>query len=780
MIVKSLVSSLGASAPIFFEEPAFHSLLSRFQYTRISPIRLLRTSAKSCGLTFCLILLVCFASFLNETHAAEPRKKSSPKKLELQDIFASPQFAQRGVSGLRSMADGEHYTAVSRGHIIRYAYATGKAVDTLFRSGQLIDPVSGDTLPFDDYNFCSREQRLLLSTKTEPIYRHSSREINYIYDRRNGQINRLSMGGKQAFAQFSPDGEMVAFMRDNNLFISDLNTFTETQITSDGRANEIINGGTDWVYEEEFGFTRAFFWSPDSRRLLYYRFDEREVPEFVMPLFHSLYPEPYRFKYPKAGEKNALVELHLYELGSGQRKKLDVGPEPDQYIARAGWTTDPNRLWFQRVNRHQNRVELVLADPRSSSTRVVLTDSSNAWVDILDDLTFLKNGREFIWSSEKSGFQQLYLHQIDGQEIRVLSQPGRDVTDFYGVDESTNQIYYSLADPSPMERRLFVQSLDGTPAQALPGPVRGKTKAYFSANFRYYIRQHTDINSTAVWTLHHKDGREIRVLEDNQALRKQWGQYNLSPRSFFSFVGPSGDSLNGFMVCPPDFNARKKYPVLMFVYGGPGSQTVDASLGQYYMWFQYLAQEGYIVVSVDGRGTGFRGANFKKCTYLQLGKYELEDQKASARYLQGLPYVDAGRIGIFGWSYGGYMSSLAAVQGDGLFKAAVAVAPVINWRYYDSIYTERFMRTPQENPRGYDDNSPSTYADRLTSAYLLIHGTADDNVHFQNALVMTQKLTEANRPFDFMAYTDKNHGIGGGHTRLHLFTTITRFLRENL
>lgn len=678
------------------------------------------------------------------------------------------------------MADGEHYTAVSRGHIIRYAYATGKAVDTLFRSGQLIDPVSGDTLPFDDYNFCSREQRLLLSTKTEPIYRHSSREINYIYDRRNGQINRLSMGGKQAFAQFSPDGEMVAFMRDNNLFISDLNTFTETQITSDGRANEIINGGTDWVYEEEFGFTRAFFWSPDSRRLLYYRFDEREVPEFVMPLFHSLYPEPYRFKYPKAGEKNALVELHLYELGSGQRKKLDVGPEPDQYIARAGWTTDPNRLWFQRVNRHQNRVELVLADPQSSSTRVVLTDSSNAWVDILDDLTFLKNGREFIWSSEKSGFQQLYLHQIDGQEIRVLSQPGRDVTDFYGVDESTNQIYYSLADPSPMERRLFVQSLDGTPAQALPGPVRGKTKAYFSANFRYYIRQHTDINSPAVWTLHHNDGREIRVLEDNQALRKQWGQYNLSPRSFISFVGPSGDSLNGFMVRPPDFNARKKYPVLMFVYGGPGSQTVDASLGQYYMWFQYLAQEGYIVVSVDGRGTGFRGANFKKCTYLQLGKYELEDQKASARYLQGLPYVDAGRIGIFGWSYGGYMSSLAAVQGDGLFKAAVAVAPVINWRYYDSIYTERFMRTPQENPRGYDDNSPSTYADRLKSAYLLIHGTADDNVHFQNALVMTQKLTEANRPFDFMAYTDKNHGIGGGHTRLHLFTTITRFLRENL
>ncbi|MFZ9940391.1 MAG: S9 family peptidase [Bacteroidia bacterium] len=780
MIVKSLVSSLGASAPIFFEEPAFHSLLSRFQYTRISPIRLLRTSAQSCGLTICLILLVCYASLLNETHAAEPRKKSSPKKLELQDIFASPQFAQRGVSGLRSMADGEHYTAVSRGHIIRYAYATGKAVDTLFRSGQLIDPVSGDTLPFDDYNFCSREQRLLLSTKTEPIYRHSSREINYIYDRRNGQINRLSMGGKQAFAQFSPDGEMVAFMRDNNLFISDLNTFTETQITSDGRANEIINGGTDWVYEEEFGFTRAFFWSPDSRRLLYYRFDEREVPEFVMPLFHSLYPEPYRFKYPKAGEKNALVELHLYELGSGQRKKLDVGPEPDQYIARAGWTTDPNRLWFQRVNRHQNRVELVLADPQSSSTRVVLTDSSNAWVDILDDLTFLKNGREFIWSSEKSGFQQLYLHQIDGQEIRVLSQPGRDVTDFYGVDESTNQIYYSLADPSPMERRLFVQSLDGTPAQALPGPVRGKTKAYFSANFRYYIRQHTDINSPAVWTLHHNDGREIRVLEDNQALRKQWGQYNLSPRSFISFVGPSGDSLNGFMVRPPDFNARKKYPVLMFVYGGPGSQTVDASLGQYYMWFQYLAQEGYIVVSVDGRGTGFRGANFKKCTYLQLGKYELEDQKASARYLQGLPYVDAGRIGIFGWSYGGYMSSLAAVQGDGLFKAAVAVAPVINWRYYDSIYTERFMRTPQENPRGYDDNSPSTYADRLKSAYLLIHGTADDNVHFQNALVMTQKLTEANRPFDFMAYTDKNHGIGGGHTRLHLFTTITRFLRENL
>lgn len=760
--MKFPVSTLGASAPIFFEK------IGRWPFM--------------VGLS----LMVGLATFAVESRGAEPReprehrKKSNPKKLELQDIFASPKFGQRGVSGLRSMTDGEHYTAVSKGHIIRYAYATGKAVDTLFRSGQLIDPVTGDTLPFDDYHFCSREQRMLLSTKTEPIYRHSSREFNYVFDRGTGQINRLSRGGKQAFAQFSPDGNKVAFMRDNNLFIIDLSTFTETQITTDGRINEVINGGTDWVYEEEFGFTRAFFWSPDSRRLLYYRFDEREVPEFVMPLFNGLYPEPYRFKYPKAGEKNAVVELHLYDLGSGTHQKLDVGPEVDQYIARAGWTYDPNRLWFQRVNRHQNRVELVMADVHSAATQVVLTDSSKAWVDILDDLTFLKNGQEFIWSSEKSGFQQLYLHQIDGREIRVLSQPNRDVTDFYGVDEATNRIYYALADPSPMERRLFVQSLDGSPARPLAGPERGKTRAFFSSTFRYYIRQHTDINNPAVWSLHHSDGREIRVLEDNKAFVSQCNQYAIAPRSFFSFTGPSGDSLNGFMIRPPDFSARKKYPVLMFVYGGPGSQTVDASLGQYYMWFQYLAQEGYIVVSVDGRGTGYRGAEFKKCTYLQLGKFELEDQKATARYLQGLPFVDAGRIGIFGWSYGGYMSSLAAVQGDGLFKAAVAVAPVINWRYYDSIYTERFMRTPQENARGYDDNSPSTYADRLKSAYLLIHGTADDNVHFQNALVMTQKLTEANRAFDFMAYTDKNHGIGGGNTRLHLFTTITRFLRENL
>jgi len=777
---KFPVPSVGASAPTFFNERPAPLYPGSSQNHRSPGIIHLRSIATPRHFVLGLFLLGCLSLLNIETRAAEPRKKQTLKKLELQDIFASPKFSQRGVSGLRSMTDGEHYTAVSKGHIIRYAYASGKPVDTLFRAGQLIDPVSGDTLEFDDYNFCSREQRLLLSTETEPIYRYSSREINYVVDLRSGRINHLSLGDKQAFAQFAPDGDKIAFMRDNNLFITDLSTYTEIQITTDGRVNEIINGGTDWVYEEEFGFTRAFFWSPDSRRLLYYRFDEREVPEFVMPLFNGLYPEPYRFKYPKAGEKNAVVELHTYELGSGTRQKLDVGSEVDQYIARAGWTTDPNRCWFQRVNRHQNRVELVMADPRSTATQVVHTDSAQTWVDILDDLTFLKNGREFIWSSEKSGFQQLYLHQIDGREIRVLSQPHRDVTDFYGVDESTNQIYYSLADPTPMERRLFVQSLDGSAARPLPGPERGKTRAFFSSTFRYYIRQHTDINSPAVWSLHHSDGREIRVLEDNQTLRNQWAQYRMVPRSFFSFTGPSGDSLNGFMIRPPDFNARKKYPVLMFVYGGPGSQTVDASLGQYYMWFQYLAQEGYIVVSVDGRGTGYRGADFKKCTYLQLGKYELEDQKGTARYLQGLPYVDPGRIGIFGWSFGGYMSSLAAVQGDGLFKAAVAVAPVINWRYYDSIYTERFMRTPQENARGYDDNSPSTYADRLKSAYLLIHGTADDNVHFQNALVMTQKLTEANKPFDFMAYADKNHGIGGGNTRLHLFTTITRFLRENL
>lgn len=719
---------------------------------------------------------------LADKPAFAKKKQPQGQQLQLQEIFASGKFGQRSVYGVNSMKNGSQYASIVYGQqpaILIYNYATGEVADTLLKTEWLVPRDSSKSIRFAGYQLSADEKLVLLSTAPEQIYRYSSREHNFVYDRASRSLRALSPNGKQAFAQFSPDGSRVAFMRDNNLFVVNLANYTEEQITFDGKNNEIINGGTDWVYEEEFGFTRAFFWSPDSKKLLYYKFDEREVPQFVMPIYDNLYPTNYTFKYPKAGEKNAVVSMHLYDLTNKVHTRIATGDNTDQYIARAGWTNDANTAWMQRVNRHQNKVELMFINATTASTRVVLTETSEQWVDIHDDLTFLADGDHFVWSSERSGYNHLYLYRMNGELVRALTEGAYEVTNFYGLDEKNQRIYYATAYPTAMERTIYSRAVSGGDALKL-SPNRGKNSANFSADFSHYLLYHTDANNPQTVTLHAGDGKQLRLLQDNAELKKTLAAYNLSPKEFIEVDNGSGTRLNGYMIKPANFSPKKKYPVLMFVYGGPGSQTVDASFGQYYMWFQYLAQQGYVVVSVDNRGTGYRGAAFKKSTYLQLGKYEVEDQIAVAKYLGSLPYVNKDKIGIFGWSYGGYMSSLAITKGADVFKAAVAVAPVINWRYYDSIYTERYMRTPQENAAGYDDNSPSSHADKLKGAYLLIHGTADDNVHFQNALVMNDKLVNANKQFEFMAYTDKNHGIGGGVTRLQLFTKITNFLDANL
>jgi dipeptidyl-peptidase-4 len=730
-----------------------------------------------------IVLLACLlAVTAPDLQLFGKTKKPTVTPLTLEDVFASGKFAQRSVFGVNSLNDGKRYASMvfsARPAIYIYDYSNGEVVDTLVYEAWLTPADSTKPIRFSGYQLSANENWVLLATEREQIYRYSSREHNFVFNRSTRQLRALSPNGKQAFAQFSPDGKMVAFMRDNNIFTVDLSTWIETQITFDGKNNEIINGGTDWVYEEEFGFTRAFFWSPDSRKLLYYKFDERQVPEFVMPIYDGLYPTNFTFKYPKAGEKNATVNLYLHDLTTHQQRLVNTGKNTDQYIARAGWTRDAQTAWMQRMNRHQNKLELLFIDANTGESKIIVTETSEQWIDIHDDLTFLEDGKRFIWSSERSGYLQLYLYDLSGNLLQPLTSGNYEITNFYGFDEKNQRIYYATAWPTPMERTVYSLGLGESEGQRL-SPNRGKNNASFSKDFSHYLLYHTDANSPLTVTLHGGDGKLLRVVQDNADLKKTLTSYRLSKKEFLEIDNGQGTRLNAYMIKPTDFNPKKKYPVLMFVYGGPGSQTVDASFGQYYMWFQYLAQQGYLVVSVDNRGTGYRGAAFKKTTYQQLGKYETEDQIAAARYLASLPYVDGKRIGMFGWSYGGYMSSLAITLGADVFKTAVAVAPVINWRYYDTIYTERYMRTPQENAAGYDDNSPSSHADKLKGNYLLIHGTADDNVHFQNALVMVDKLVKANKQFDFMAYTDKDHGIGGGVTRLQLFTKITKYLEQNL
>lgn len=731
---------------------------------------------------FFLLLNIIYFGFFQAQVVEAKNKKPKAKELSLTDIFASSKFSQRSVYGLNPLKDGQHYASIVYGKspsILIYSYSTGEVVDTLLKQAWLTPRDSTEPIRFTGYLLSEDENLLLLKTDPEQIYRRSSLEYNFVFNRTTKSLIALSPHGKQAYAAFSPNGKSIAFMRNNNIFVVNLESWVETQLTFDGKKNEIINGGTDWVYEEEFGFTRGFFWSPDSEKLLYYKFDERQVPEFVMPIYDGLYPTNFTFKYPKAGEKNAIVSMHIVDLNTNEHKLVPTGDNKDSYIARAGWTNDANTAWLQRVNRHQNKLELLFVNAGNAESQVVITEQSEQWVDVHDDLTFLPDGKHFIWSSERSGYNQLYRFDMSGRLTDTLTRGAFELTSFYGYDERSKTVYYATAYPTPMERTVYATTLETGKTEKL-SMTRGMNRASFSADYSHYLLYHTDANNPVTITLHNAKGEQLRVVQDNAPLKKTMAEYQLSKKEFFTFANQDGQELNGFMIKPAHFNAKKKYPVLMYVYGGPGSQTVDASLGAYYMWFQYLAQQGYVVVSIDNRGTGGRGAAFKKCTYQQLGKYEIADQIDGAKYLGSLPYVDADRIAMFGWSYGGYMSSLAITKGAEQFKTAVAVAPVINWRFYDTIYTERYMRTPQENAAGYDDNSPSSHADKLKGNYLLIHGTADDNVHFQNALVMVDKLVSANKQFDFMAYTDKNHGIGGGYTRLQLFTKITNYLNQNL
>lgn len=710
--------------------------------------------------------------------------QQTPKKeLTLADIWQKGTFNQKSVNGFRSLNNGRDYAAVvtdeaGNKNILKYSFTTGTIIDTILRARDLV--VNGKTIVMDDYSMSTDESKILIATQQEAIYRRSTKEYNYIYNRQTKKTIPLcdKAGSKEKYACFSPNGNMVAFVRDNNLFIKDLNNAGEIQVTKDGEQNKIINGGTDWVYEEEFEFARAFFWSPDGNSIAYYKFNETAVKEFHMPIYDGLYPTDYTYKYPKAGEANSIVSIYAYNLINNGNIKMDVGPETDQYIPRIKWMKKTNQLCVLRMNRLQNKLDYLVANSLTGMTKLMMTEKSDTYVEVNDDLFFLD--KSFIITSERGGYRHLYQFNYEGQRVGQITKGKWDVTSIYGIDEENRRIYYQSAENSPMQRDVYVCDLSGNNKRKLSA-VSGTNSAVFTSNFSYFINYHTGAGDPLTVTLLDKNAKLIRVLENNAKLRNTLKEYSISKKEFFSLNTSDDVSLNGWMIKPTNFDPTKKYPVFMFVYGGPGSQTVTYSWGgNNDMWYHLLASKGYIVVSVDGRGTGARGTAFKNCTYLNLGNKELTDQMEAAKWLAKQSYVDGTRIGLQGWSFGGYMASLCATKGADVFKMTIAVAPVTNWRFYDSIYTERFLRTPQENANGYDNNSPINFADKMKRPYLLIHGTADDNVHFQNAAEMATELIKNNKKFDSQFYPDKNHGIYGGNTRLHLYTKMTDFIQENL
>lgn len=703
------------------------------------------------------------------------------QKITVENIYSGA-FRAKGMDELQSLKNTNQYTVLNVDQASRtmqidlYDFATLKKVSNLIDTKNFKELSDG----IDSYTFDASEKKILIACNSNQIFRHSFTADYYLYDIASKSLTKLVDFQIQE-PTFSPDGTKIAYAKENNLYVYDVASKKSTAVTTDGKKNAVINGITDWVYEEEFAFVRAFDWSKDSKKLAYIRFDESQVPEFSMSIFKKdLYPTIETFKYPKAGEKNSEVSLHIYDAAGNTSKKVELGNYNDFYIARLQWTNDNNTLSAQVLNRHQDNLDLLFIDGTTAAAKVVLNEKDKAYVDVTDNLTFLKDN-SFIWTSEKDGFNHIYVYDKTGKLKNQVTKGNWEVVSYYGFDEKTKTIFYQSTENGSINRDIYRIGLDGKNKTRLTTKV-GTSAATFSPNFQYFITTFSSNLVPTTYTLNEaKTGKEIQVIENNQALADKLKAYNLPAKEFFVLKTAKGNELNAWILKPKDFDPSKKYPVFMYQYSGPGSQQVnnDWNNSDDY-WFLSLTQQGYIVACVDGRGTGFKGADFKKVTQKELGKYEVEDQIDAAKVIGAYPYVDASRIGIFGWSYGGFMASNCIFQGNDVFKMAIAVAPVTNWRFYDSVYTERYMQTPQENASGYDQNSPINHVDKLKGKFLLIHGSGDDNVHVQNSMQMMEALIQANKQFDSQIYPDKNHGIYGGKTRIQLYNKMTNFIKENL
>ncbi|MBN2636525.1 MAG: S9 family peptidase [Prolixibacteraceae bacterium] len=715
------------------------------------------------------------------------------QRFTLSDVLERGIFQEQTVNGLRSMNDGEHYTTLENNtKIVKYSYKTGSEVAVVLDIREVED---AEITSFSEYEFSNDETKILLTTNKKEIYRHSFSAEYYVWNSVTEELTALSSYGPQQGATFSPDGERCAFVRDNNIFIKNLVYGSESQVTFDGTKNKIINGLPDWVYEEEFddftaeeGFNKALWWSPDSKFLAFLRFDESEVPVYSMTFYagqnpefteNKLYPGQYTFKYPKAGEQNSIVTAHTYEIRSKATIKMKTGDDPNVYIPRLKWTPDANNLVIMRLNRHQNNLDVLYANPYTGDARITFTEKDQQYIeeDFLDAFTYLDDGR-FVITSERDGWSQLYLYDKNGFEIKKITDGEFDVTEFYGFDTVQKLFYYQAAAKSPLHREVYYISEDGKKNGKI-STLDGTNEADFSKNFNYYVNYYNSSTTPELVTVHDQKGTLLRTLQDNTVLKNTIRVLNVSLKEFFQFKTSEGVNLNGYMLKPPGFDQSKKYPLVLVQYSGPNSQEVlDEWIDT--GWYEYLAQEGFLVVCVDPRGTAARGSQFRRHSYMQLGRYESDDMVEAALYLGSLPYVDKDNMAVYGWSYGGFTSLLTLEKGGTLFKAGIAVAPVTNWRFYDTVYTERYMRSPEENPEGYDENSPLTHAGNIKGKLLIIHGSADDNVHTQNTYEMTERLVQAGVQFDMAIYTNRNHNIIGGNTRMHLYTKMTDFLKNEL
>ena len=724
------------------------------------------------------LFILAVITLLISCEQNNPSKNSNEtlgtKKITLEDIWGAT-FSTNRMNALNSM-NGDYYSLLNNDEngystVDKYSYTSLEKVATIV-DGKTLQNVQN----FESYSFNNDETQLILGKDIQKVYRRSTKGTYYAFSVGSKKVRFIGENIQEP--TFSPDSKKVAYAKNNNLFMLDLTTNLTTQVTKDGKYNHIINGTTDWVYEEEFGFVRAFEWSNDSKFIAFLRFNESKVREFSMGVTgDGLYPSQHVFKYPKAGEDNAKVSLHMYSLTTKNTKKINLGVY--EYIPRIKWSTKEGVLIATTLNRHQNDLKLHKVNAVRSSAMLLFNEKDAAYVSVKDDLTFLDDN-SFIWTSEKDGFNHIYHYSFNGKLINQITKGNWEVTKYYGFNKEKKTIYYQSVENGSINRGVYSIGLDGTNKKLLSNNI-GTNTAAFSRNLNYFINTHSSSETSPRFSLYSAEGEMIKVIKDNAPLQEKLTDYKMSQKEF-STININGNDLNMWMIKPADFDAQKEYPLLMFQYSGPGSQQVaNRWNGTNDYWHQMLAQQGMIIVCVDGRGTGLKGRDFKKVTQKELGKFEVEDQIAAAKKLAERSYIDKNNIGIWGWSYGGFMSTNCLLKGNDIFSTAIAVAPVTSWRFYDTVYTERYMQTPQENASGYDDNSPINYTDKLEGNYLLVHGTGDDNVHAQNSMRMINALVAANKPFDIAMYPDRAHGIRKGkNTRLHLYKKMTAFIQTNL
>lgn len=700
--------------------------------------------------------------------AAAVTIQTSAQEITLDKIY-SGYYRGKGIAGITSMKNGEDYLVIEPGGIAKYSYKTSQ------KEGNLVDG------SFESYEFSDDESKILLLKASQPIYRHSFLGKFDVRDLKSGKVINLNNGNPVQEPRFSPDATKIAFISENNLFYQDLNSGKITQITNDGKKNSIINGLADWVYEEEFGHARQYEWTKNSDAIVFVKSDESAVPEIYIPIYgQSLYPQEMRYKYPKAGEKNSVVSAQLYRIDSGKTMPLNLNSFKNYYIPNVVQTANADEIVLITSERIQNASDILKVNTKTGDVKKLFTETDEKWIDTDSPTLEFLDDNSFLWASERDGFRHLYWYDKDGKLKKQVTNGNWEVTDFYGYNPKSKEIFVQTTEKGSINKVVSKINIQNGKSQIISN-TEGNNSANFSKNYNYFIETSSTAANPYTFVLKDSSGKQLKELQNNDELLKKLQKDNFTAKEFITIPNGAGDQMNAWIIKPKNFDPNKKYPLFMFQYSGPGSQQVSNSWDSgNTLWFEMLAQKGYIIACVDGRGTGYKGAKFKKVTYKNLGKYEIEDQITAAKWFGNQKYIDKTRIGIFGWSFGGYMASLAMTKGADVFKAGIAVAPVTNWRYYDSVYTERFLLTPQENPAGYDENSPTTYANLLKGKFLLIHGTADDNVHFQNSMEFSEALIQNKKQFDFMAYPDKNHGIYGGQTRPQLYEKMTNFILENL